>query len=1125
MVKKKIDNRIRILIENGIKSFHRSLIVVVGDKGRDQVVILHHMLSKAQIKARPTVLWCYKKELDFSTHRKKRMKQMRKRQQATGSTGAGDDDNPFEVFLSSTQIHYTFYSDTPKILGRTFGMCVLQDFEALTPNLLARTIETVEGGGLVVLLLQTMRSLKQLYTLTMDVHARYRTETHRQTEPRFNERFMLSLSSCEQCLIVDDQLNVLPCSSNASLTIEVLPSKTEENSLTPEQIELKKLCNSLKETQPIGHLIECCKTLDQGKVLLKLLDSITDKAFRHTCSITASRGRGKSAALGLSVAGAIAFGYSNIYVTSPAPENLKILFEFILKGFNALDYQDHMDYDIQYSSNEHKEKNIIQLTLHRPKQHRQVIQYIQPNESSRLSQCELLIIDEAAAIPLPLVKQLLTGANYLVFLSSTINGYEGTGRSLSLKLLEQLRKQSAILTTATKTTTNNRTLSELELNEPIRYGIDDPIELWLNNLLCLDCCQDPSKFNKVTSSGCPSLESCSLYCISRDTLFSYNESSEKFLRRLMYLFVSSHYKNSPNDLQMLSDAPGHDIYCLLGPIIDANQLPDILCAIQVCYEGDLSKDVVARQLTHGQRSSGDLIPWTIAQTYQDYTFGKMSGVRIVRLATHPDYQRMGYGTKAIQLLEKYFQGHIVNIDEYNNQESASSPAPDQVEIIDDDDLPLLNEKLHPRRGLPPLLEKLNERRLKHSIDYLGVSYGLSADLLKFWKKNQFLPIYLRQTASELTGEYSCIMLKTIHQSNQAPWLFSYYQDFRRRLLSLLGFQFRIFTPGMVLNLIQQAVFPEIKEEFTFSLIEQNFTDYDLRRLESYTRNLVDYHLILDLIPTLAKLFYLNRLPIQLTVVQMALLSGIGFQYKTIEQLENELNLPQSQLLALFNKLIKKMIDLINSVQENEIGKTFVNSLDTVNMQPLDKSLRQELNEVAATIRNRQSEELDRLMHDQQLSKYAVNGSEEVWKVELKSISDPGVISIPRFSLFYMARKETLELPCSPTFSQMMEDLEIMSSDEKILKSFQFEQLAEQIKQDETTNDNTTEQTYQLINEFLARLETLQRLDTSLTTQNDTTNDELEKKLKDIIEQLQMCLNKLQTNSFSNTKTVLSDNKN
>lgn len=46
-------------------------------------------------------------------------------------------------------------------------MCVLQDFEAVTPNLLARTIETVEGGGLVVLLLKTMSSLRQLYTMTM----------------------------------------------------------------------------------------------------------------------------------------------------------------------------------------------------------------------------------------------------------------------------------------------------------------------------------------------------------------------------------------------------------------------------------------------------------------------------------------------------------------------------------------------------------------------------------------------------------------------------------------------------------------------------------------------------------------------------------------------------------------------------------------------------------------------------------------------------------------------------------------------------------------------------------------------------------------------------------------------
>lgn len=41
MVRKKIDNRIRVIIENGVKLKHRTLFVVVGDKGRDQVSFRH----------------------------------------------------------------------------------------------------------------------------------------------------------------------------------------------------------------------------------------------------------------------------------------------------------------------------------------------------------------------------------------------------------------------------------------------------------------------------------------------------------------------------------------------------------------------------------------------------------------------------------------------------------------------------------------------------------------------------------------------------------------------------------------------------------------------------------------------------------------------------------------------------------------------------------------------------------------------------------------------------------------------------------------------------------------------------------------------------------------------------
>ena len=71
------------------------------------------------------------------------------------------------IFIFTLYSARRYYKESHKILGQTFGMCVLQDFEAITPNLLARTIETVEGGGLVVIMLKTMRSLRQLYAMTM----------------------------------------------------------------------------------------------------------------------------------------------------------------------------------------------------------------------------------------------------------------------------------------------------------------------------------------------------------------------------------------------------------------------------------------------------------------------------------------------------------------------------------------------------------------------------------------------------------------------------------------------------------------------------------------------------------------------------------------------------------------------------------------------------------------------------------------------------------------------------------------------------------------------------------------------------------------------------------------------
>ena len=393
-MRKKVDARIRTLIENGVLLRHRGMFIVVGDAGREQVVNLHYMLSKAAVKTRPSVLWCYKKELGFTSHRRKRMNQIKKKVQR--GLLDPDKDDPFELFISATDINYCYYKDTARVLGNTFGMLVLQDFEAVTPNVLARTIETVEGGGIVVLLLKSMTSLRQLYAMSMDAHARFRTEAHVEVTPRFNERFILSLASCSSCLVVDDELNVLPISSHIKSIKPVRKGEDEDEDEAiaegPSGRELRELKASLKETQPVGTIVELVKSLDQAKAVLTFVEAAADKSLRCTVALTAGRGRGKSAAMGLSLAAAVAYGYANIFVTSPSPENLRTLFEFVLKGFDALGYKEHQDFAIVESSNPELRRAVVRINVFR--EHRQTIQYIEPTDHALLAQAT-----EAPSIP------------------------------------------------------------------------------------------------------------------------------------------------------------------------------------------------------------------------------------------------------------------------------------------------------------------------------------------------------------------------------------------------------------------------------------------------------------------------------------------------------------------------------------------------------------------------------------------------------------------------------------------------------------------------------------------------------------------------------------------------------
>lgn len=966
-MKKKVDERIRTLIVNGVKARHRSMFVIIGDKSVDQIVTLHYMLGNSVAKSRPGVLWCYKEKLDFSSHKKKRAKQVKN----LSKKGLLDKEkaDPFSLFLETAGITYCLYRDSERILGNTFGMCILQDFEALTPNLLARTIETVEGGGLIVLLLRSLSSLTSLCTMVMDVHDRFRTESHSHATGRFNERFLLSLSSCKSCIVMDDELNILPISSNMK-SITPLAVQEDSEGLSEAERELKSLKEQLNDEFPVGPLIRKCFTLDQGKAVVAFLDAILDKNLRRTVALIAGRGRGKSAALGLAIAGAIAAGYSNIFVTAPSPENLKTLFEFVCKGLDMLEYMVHLDYDVVKSSNPDFKKATVRINIY--KQHRQTIQYIQPHEHGKLSQVELLVVDEAAAIPLPVVKSLL--GPYLVFLSSTVNGYEGTGRSLSLKLLQQLEEQDQISSKSKDTAVSGR-FKKIELSESIRYAPGDPIESWLHDLLCLDATNSIPSISRL-----PPPSECDLYYVNRDTLFSYHKDSELFLQRMMALYVASHYKNSPNDLQLMADAPAHHLFVLLGPVDESkNHLPDILCVIQICFEGQISRKSALKSLSDGHQPSGDQIPWKFCEQFRDTVFPSLSGARIVRIATHPSAMRVGYGSTAVELLTRYFEGQLTAISEFDAEEL---PIDSPVRVVEAaEKVSLQEENIKPRSDLPPLLVPLRERR-PEKLHYLGVSFGLTLDLFRFWRKHNFAPFYISQVANAVTGEYTCMILKPLNsddiESNGSELGFfsPFYQVFRKKFTKFLARAFRQMEYKLAMSILDPKInFSEVDASLPSSSgdlnsISEALSSYAMEQLEAYTNNLADYHMTEDFVDDLARAYMLEKIPVTLSYAQASVLLCMGLQGKDISRIEVEMKLPRQQILSLYMKVMKRFYKYLSTLASKDTLPT-VSRLKDIAMEPHPVSVDDDLNDAAKQVEKDMKSKVDGGLNPDLLQQYAI----------------------------------------------------------------------------------------------------------------------------------------------------------
>ncbi|KAL7605544.1 hypothetical protein Lser_V15G20564 [Lactuca serriola] len=152
--KVKADERTRAIIRNGLEIGQRSIFVISGDKPHDQIAKLYFILRQEEGNrdlVSKEVVWCYEDKLELRSRRK-----LAKQVECLRRHGVLDLEKcpPFSFFLEFAPITPCWYEDSERILGNnTFGMCVFQDFEVLTPNLLATTIQTVDVGGLVILLI------------------------------------------------------------------------------------------------------------------------------------------------------------------------------------------------------------------------------------------------------------------------------------------------------------------------------------------------------------------------------------------------------------------------------------------------------------------------------------------------------------------------------------------------------------------------------------------------------------------------------------------------------------------------------------------------------------------------------------------------------------------------------------------------------------------------------------------------------------------------------------------------------------------------------------------------------------------------------------------------------------
>ena len=223
-------------------------------------------------------------------------------------------------------------------------------------------------------------------------------------------------------------------------------------------------------------------------------------------------------------------------------------------------------------------------------------------------QADWLVVDEAAAIPAPLLHQLVSRFPRTL-LTTTVQGYEGTGRGFLLKFCARFPH-----------------LHRFELQQPIRWAQGCPLEKMVSEALVFD----DENFTHTPQGNI-------VISAFEQTLW---QSDPETPLKVYQLLSGAHYRTSPLDLRRMMDAPGQHFLQAAGE-------NEIAGALWLGDEGGLSQQLSQAVWAGFRRPRGNLVAQSLAAHGNNPLAATLRGRRVSRIAVHPARQREGTGRQLI----------------------------------------------------------------------------------------------------------------------------------------------------------------------------------------------------------------------------------------------------------------------------------------------------------------------------------------------------------------------------------------------------------------------------------------------------------------------------------------------